>query len=211
MKMLRVGLQGLAVFLALALLVVPNALAVVGGTASRSINNATQFLGSSGSNAWSFLTNGLRGDFGTGLDDFITSNGTNLIIGTGSGAGYVASAVPVIFPVYVNSIIAATTYGGSKLPAHAVTVTDIGYNVRAAGIGGTTNNTFTISDGANTCTCTFACNQAPGSQIAACSNGAGTGCVYAASAALTYGFSAVGDCATPTDLRGNLEVRGKWQ
>lgn len=127
-------------------------------------------------------------------------------------SGVLESSTPMhVASVYVNNTIAAFTYGGGKLPAHANTITNVSYNIRTIGSGGTTNNTFQISDGTNTCNCTFACNQATGSQIASCANGAGTGCVYAASAALTFGFSAVGDCTVPTDILGNMDVLGKWQ
>jgi hypothetical protein len=212
MKPLRARVVGVAGLLALLLFVTPKAFGAVAGTASRWVGNLLSFQGSSGNNAFEFLTNGLRGDFGTGTDDFFTSDGTNIIAGTGAGAGYIASSVPMmIAAVYVNHTILALTYGGGTLPARPATVTNIAYYVRASGTGGTTNNTFQISDGTNTCNCTFACNQATGSQFAACTNGAGTGCVYASSAALTYGFSAIGDCVVPTDLLGNVTVRGKWQ
>lgn len=127
-------------------------------------------------------------------------------------SGYARSATPVPISVYVNNVVVSGfTYGGMTLPAHPFTVTDIAYYIRTQGTGGSTNNTFQVTDGTNTCTCTFACNQATGSQIASCSNGAGTGCVYAASAALQFKFSGVGDCTGPTDLLGNMQVLGKWQ
>lgn len=164
----------------------------------------------SGSNAIAMATNGARIDLGSGLLDYLTSNGTDMFVG--GGAGYLASAIPVVLgSVYVNTTINAFTYGGGTLPAHAATVTDIAFNIRTVGSGGTTNNTFQVSDGTNTCNCTFACNATIGSKIAACANGAGTGCVYAASAALTYGFNSVGDCTVSTDILGNIDVRGKWQ
>lgn len=129
-----------------------------------------------------------------------------------NAAGYIASTTPVtLSSVNINNTILPYVYGGATLPAHPFTVTDIGYFIRAVGSGGSTNNTFQISDGTNTCNCTFACNQAVGPHIATCANSAGTGCVYAASATLFYLFSAIGDCTTASDVLGNLDVRGKWQ
>jgi hypothetical protein len=122
----------------------------------------------------------------------------------------------VLSSVYVNNTLFAFIYGGGTLPARPFTVSDIGYYIRATGSGGTDagasdNNQFRVSDGTNFCGCAFACTQATGPQIAACTGDAGTGCVFAASAALTYSFPAVGTCSTPTDILGNLDVRGRWQ
>lgn len=205
-----------AAVLLFALVVAPVALAAVAGTASRWSGNQLIFDGSSGNDAEKYDVDGLRLHLGTGSDDFIDSNGTYLRVGSSSG-GYLASATPeTIASVYVNNTISAFTYGGGTLSAHALTVTDIAYSIRTVGSGGidggiTDNNTFEVSDGTNKCGCTFACTQATGSHIALCVNDAGTGCVYAASAALTYGFPTLGSCTTSTDILGNLDVRGKWQ
>lgn len=185
--------------------------ATVSGTISRWSGNILILDGASGLNGWQMDTDGLRGDFGSGADDFCTSNGSYITCGVNS-VGYIASGTPeTIASVYVNNVIAPFTYGGGTLPARAHTITDISWNVRTAGAIGSTNNTFQISDGTNTCNCTMACNQTSGSKIASCANGAGTGCVYAASAALTYSFSALGDCVQPMDVLGNMTVWGKWQ
>lgn len=162
----------------------------------------------SGSSAFAASNSGAKWNIGPSVSSTLEEVSNGYL----TSPAYIASATPfTLSDVYVNNTVAALTYGGAALPARAFTVTDIGYSVRAAGTGGSTNNTFRVSDGTNTCLCTFACSITTGSKIAACANGAGTGCVFAASAALTYGFSAVGDCTGPTDLLGNVSVRGKWQ
>lgn len=212
MKNLRAGLAGLAIF-ALMLFLTPGAFATVAGTISRWSGNELQFQGSSGSNGFSFKTDGLRGLFSSCADCFIAGDSTHLIVGTSTGIGYVASGTPgTLDSVYVNTIPSAFTYGGGTLPAHPFTVQGIKFYVRTAGSGGTTNATFQVSDGTNTCNCTYACNQTTGGKRAACANGAGTGCVYAVSAVLTYAFTGVGDCAaTSADIEGNISVEGIWQ
>lgn len=127
---------------------------------------------------------------------------------------YVRGSTPfTLSSVYVNGTLLPVTYGGGTLPAQPFTVTDIAYSVRASGTGGTTNNYFRVAnvDGGGNCTCAFACNQGTGPQDALCVNDAGTGCVYAASTALTYAFPLLGDCSVATDVSGNIDVRGKWQ
>lgn len=191
-------------------ILVVSGLALAAGTKTRFEGNLLVFDGVSGANAFSFDVDGLRGDFGTGSTDYIDSNGTYARVG--AGAGYLASAQPfTLDSVYVNNLVQVLTYGGGTLPARAFTVTGIKFYVRANGVGGTTNNTFQVTDGTNTCDCSFACNVGTASRRATCSNGAGTGCVYAASAVLSYGFSAIGDCGTATDLLGNVSVEGNWQ
>lgn len=182
----------------------------VAGTASRWVGNLLVFDGTTGNNAFQFDVDGLRGDFGSGSDDYIDSNGTYARVG--AGAGYLASAQPfVLASVYVNNLVAALTYGGRDLPANAFTVTAITYRVRAAGITGSTDNTFRISSAAGNCDCTFACNAAAANYRTTCTGTSGTGCAFAASSDLTFAFSGVGDCATATDIIGNIEVEGNWQ
>lgn len=166
----------------------------------------------SGSNGLIFTVNGARVDLGTGSLDYWKSDGTNII--AGDGTEYVASGTPTtLSDVYINNIPSANFfYGGGTLPAHAFTVTAIRYYVRTAGTVGTTNATFQITDSTNTCNCAYACNAAVGSARTTCSAGAGTGCVFAASAALGYKWTGVGDCGPNTaDIEGNIAVEGNWQ
>lgn len=207
-KTLRIEVRGWMVFGAILLM---GALAFAAGTKTRFEGNMLVFDGTTGNNAFFFDVDGLRGDFGSGSNDYLDSTGSYIRIGGGSG--YASSAIPfTLDAVYVNGVATATTYGGGVLPARAFTVTGIKYRVRTAGSGGTTNAVFQVSDGTNTCTCSYACNATQGSKLTACANGAGTGCVYAASATLTYSFTSVGDCAgTTADIQGNINVQGNWQ
>lgn len=215
MKTIRSAVLGVVGVLLASLLFAPGALAAVAGTASRWIGDQLVFDGTTGNNAFVFDVDGLRGKFGSGAEVFFAGNSTHMVLGTGSGAGYLASATPTVLKsVYVNNLIAALTYDGMDLPARANTVTGIRYRLRAAGVGGTTNNTFSVTgSGASVgvCNCSFACNAAQGNYYTACTNGTGVGCVFAASTDLAFAFTAVGDCATPTDVMSNIDVEGIWQ
>lgn len=106
---------------------------------------------------------------------------------------------------------------GHQLPAQAFTVTGITGFASVASGGGAANTVITVTDGTNTCTVTIPCNVAPpaGTSTAglvriAGVNGAGTGCVYAASASLTYSVTTAGCTATQPTFK-NLDLLGKWQ
>ena len=170
----------------------------------------------SGSNAYAILTNGARNDLGTGSNDYFASDGTNIIAGTSPGAGYIASAIPVVLSeLYVNGLIATITYGGVVLPAHPFTVTDLSYYVRTSGTcPGIKSVTFRITDGTNTCDCSWNGDEATGQHTPSglCSGTGGSGCAFPASASISYAFNAVGSSCAPTqDIAGNISVRGKWQ
>lgn len=103
------------------------------------------------------------------------------------------------------------------LPARAFTVVGITSEASVASGGGAANTVITITDGTNTCTATIPCNQAPpaGTSAAgpiriATANGAGTGCVYAASATLTASVTTAG-CTTSQPTLRNIDFLGKWQ
>jgi hypothetical protein len=106
---------------------------------------------------------------------------------------------------------------GHVLPAQAFTVTGItGYASVASG-GGAANTVITVTDGTNTCTVTIPCNSAPpdGTSTAGLVRvsgvaGVGTGCVYAASAAITASITTAGCTATQPTFK-NLDLVGKWQ
>ena len=202
--------------LAVALFVPASVVAAVAGTATRWIGNQLVFDGSSGNNAIVFDVDGLRAKFGSGAEVFFAGNSTHMILGTGTGAGYLASATPfTIDAVYVNNTIDASdlVYGGRDLPARAFTYTSVAYRVRTAGSGGSSNNTFVITgSGASTgvCNCTFACNQAQGEYRATCATGSGVGCAFAASTNIAYSITD-GDCTVETDVQGNMSVEGIWQ
>lgn len=159
-------------------------------------------------------------DLSSGLAQIVTAGGVGMLCTNSTatcafGTEYTPSGTPFsIASVYVNNIPqTGFVYGGGTLPAHAFTVQAIRYYVRTAGSGGTTNANFQIIDGSSdTCNCTYACNDNVGVKRASCSSGAGTGCAFAASAALTYKYTTPGDCAaTSADIVGNIEVEGIWQ
>jgi hypothetical protein len=106
---------------------------------------------------------------------------------------------------------------GHKLPAQAFTVTGVTAYASIASGGGAANTVLTITDGTNTCTATIPCNSAPPAGTSAAglvrvstANGAGTGCVYAASAGLTFSVTTAG-CTTTQPTLKNIDVVGKWQ
>jgi hypothetical protein len=106
---------------------------------------------------------------------------------------------------------------GHRLPAQAFTVTGITGFASVASGGGAANTVITVTDGTNTCTVTIPCNSAPPAGTSAAGlvrvagvNGAGTGCVYAANASLTYSVTTAGCTATQPTFK-NLDLVGKWQ
>lgn len=106
---------------------------------------------------------------------------------------------------------------GHILPARAFTVTAVTGLVSVVSGGGAANTVWTITDGTNTCTATFTCNTSAitgtantGAKRVATANGAGTGCVYPASAALTISVTTAG-CTTTQPTFRNVDVVGKWQ
>lgn len=129
------------------------------------------------------------------------------------GDGYLkSSTADTLFSAYPNALLTAITMAGHALPAHAFTVTDVTMYVSVASSATVANTVWTISDGTNTCTATFACNTSTnttGTKTVATANGAGTGCVYAASAVLTLAVTTQG-CATAATVK-NVDVVGKWQ
>lgn len=136
-------------------------------------------------------------------------------LSAGGGAAYVASATPfTLSAVYVNNTIAAFTYGGAALPARAFKVTDISFYVRTSASGClSAQNNFRVTDGTNVCDCNYnpSGGDATGPRDVVCVGTGGTGCVYAASALLTYQYAAVPACTSNTDISGNIDVRGIWQ
>jgi hypothetical protein len=127
--------------------------------------------------------------------------------------GYLASVTPhTLTSAYVNALLATgTTYGGHTVNK-AFTVTDVTLYVSVGSSVTAANQVFTITDGTNTCTATFACNtvtNTTGAKTVAVANGSGTGCVYAASAALSFSLTTQG-CGTAATVK-NVDIVGKWQ
>ncbi len=140
------------------------------------------------------------------VDALKVTNGLKIV----SGTEYVA------FSVSPNSLLAATALGGAIVGPQAFTVTGISPFVATQAVTTAATLIFTITDGTNTCTGTFTCDgtgiaslQGTGPKRVTTANGAGTGCVYAASAALTLSVSTQG-CGT-APIVNNINVVGKWQ
>lgn len=177
----------------------------------------------SGSNGFALQTNGARVDFGAGASDYASSDGTTVTFAgpiaatsaTLSGAltttrEFVVDKVSS--GIGAGSLLAAgTNYSGWKLP-QAWTATHVSINVTTASTATVANTVFTITDGTNTCTATYACNtvtNTAGVKDVATANGAGTGCVYAASALVTISVTTQG-CATAATVN-SITTWGKPQ
>ncbi len=120
------------------------------------------------------------------------------------------------FTVAPNALLTAITFGGTITAAKPFTVTGVTLYVSVQSTSTAANTVFTITDGTNTCTATFTCNstgiasfQGVGAKRVTTANGAGTGCVYAASTPLTIAVTTQG-CATAATVT-NINVVGKWQ
>lgn len=168
---------------------------------------------------------GTQGDSGSSvgiiidlLNSYVTT-GAKLVSFRNAGAekaslsfdGYLASITPdTLTSVWVNANTTGLK-GGHKLPARAFTVTGLSYLDTVASVGAG-SAVWTITDGTNTCTATVTCaaDAANSANRVATANGAGTGCVYAASAALTLTLTTAG-CATTQETFANVDIEGKWQ
>ncbi len=126
----------------------------------------------------------------------------------------------IIIPWWFNAAAATgscpatgTGCAGHTVGAHPVIITAVTGYVSVVGGGGAGNTVLTITDGTNTCTATFACasvTNSTGTKRVATANGAGTGCVYAANAALSAYVSTAG-CTTTQPTFRNIDIVGKQQ
>lgn len=107
-----------------------------------------------------------------------------------------------------GALVASTVYGGAVAP-QAWTVTSVrGYTSVS---GGTGTGKWQITDGTNTCDCSFTCNAAAGPFTNACTNNAGTGCVFASAASLSLVWGTTSACTTTQPTLINADVYGNWQ
>lgn len=141
----------------------------------------------------------------------ISNNSGASVVASVDKDGYIASVTPFYKTLTVGTAALSGTLNGFVLPARAATVTAVTYRIGTAGTGGTTGLVLKLSDGTNTCTFTSTCT-ATGNVRTAGVNGAGTGCVFPASASITLTVDATTDCAgNPAILNGGLDAEYKWQ
>lgn len=90
--------------------------------------------------------------------------------------------------------------------------TKMSFDISTASGGGAGNTVLTVTDGTNTCTFTLACatSQSLGVYSAAATNGAGTGCVYAAGAVISSTVTTAG-CTTTQPTPRIIVFTGYWQ
>ena len=144
---------------------------------------------------------GLEGSFA------YNSSSGRLVYSNGSAWPRV-NAIPQLSSVYINAAtVAGTTYSQETGPAANFIIDAIRFTVSTPGAGGTTNANFRATAGAGNCDCAFACNSTSVGHRIACT---GT-CTFAASAAMTYSVTSIGDCATGPTLQGNLTVEGSFR
>lgn len=101
-------------------------------------------------------------------------------------------------------------FGGHQV-TQAATITNVSIYVSVASSSTAATDVITITDGTNTCTATFNCTgtmDSSGAKNVATANGAGTGCVYAANAKLTYSATTQG-CVTPPTVK-NIDIIGDF-
>ena len=101
--------------------------------------------------------------------------------------------------------------GGRILPPQPIEFRAAYFRINVQGTGGNTNVILQISDGVNTCNCPFPCDAPPGNKRISCNPIAGTGCMFAPGADVTYSWAAVGNCAVKPGIVGNLALGGIWQ
>jgi len=108
--------------------------------------------------------------------------------------------------------VSVQTLGGKILPSDRfLQFTAVSLRISAAGVGGSTDAIFRVTDGTNTCDCTFACNAVAGNKRASCVSGGGSGCLFSTNADITYSWASAGNCVTPPAVLGNVDVNGVWQ
>lgn len=160
---------------------------------------------------------------GTGNNAIVVNQlGGRLVLGNlGSGASYLAGDGDNIYSpggvfdsisrihstVYLNTdLVSGETYGGTIIDANTPNTlfTRIVGFVRTAGSGGSTDVSFDISNGVDTCSCTFACNIGTGPFAAAC--GSAGDCQFNANETLTFKVNSIGDCTIGPDIQGTLNI-----
>jgi hypothetical protein len=146
-------------------------------------------------------SSGVATDVACGAGETWTNSCTNATFTTGKVTVPTLATTVSEYSLY-SARVAATfsagtsVLGGWMLPqAHTVTR----MTSRATTSVGTGSAVFTASDGANTCTCTFACPlSATATTSYACTNGAGTGCSYAANASVSVTYTTGCTTTQPT-------------
>lgn len=110
-----------------------------------------------------------------------------------------------------TALTAAMGLGGYKLPARGFRVEAVHMAVSIVGGGGAGNTVITLTDGTNTCVATFTCValQSTGPLRVAAVSGAGTGCNYAPTAAVTASVTTAG-CTTTQVTPMFLDFLGSW-
>lgn len=173
------------------------ALGAIGGTASGWYGNTLLFRGASGSDGWQLTTNGLQAHFGTGANDWCTSNGTNI---TCSDAGFDINAPAHLSGYYDGAIIGANTNIAESRFATIVRGTRLTYTVTNAGADGAHTFDIDVFDAtSSTVLCSktgIACNVAAGPTS--------TSCTAASNAALDDIRLRVSDANCVTVGKGNL-------
>ncbi len=126
---------------------------------------------------------------------------------------YRAASEAPLWGAWPNAALAAAAgLGGAVLPPKTTTVTRVTLYVSGAGGGGAGTTVVTLTDGTNTCTATFPCTQtnALGAYSAAAVNGAGGGCRYAPSSAVTASVTTAG-CTTTQPSATSVTFVGTHQ
>lgn len=160
------------------------------------------------------------------IDGGVTIGGSLTLPATAAGGAvsYFAGGPPeAVWNMQAVTFSNATKLGGYGLPglgsvgtARAMTIS-AATGIMTTASAGTGSITVTVTDGTNTCTFTGTCAGAPPTtgfagtttfRVAA-TNGAGTGCVYPAGAALSASVTA-SNCGTTTPI-GSISFEGNWQ
>lgn len=154
--------------------------------------------------------------------NFTATGGTFSVAGFASFAGggqfgsnviipYMSGNTPFMLSSVQPAVILTTSLvlGGTQLPNHPFTMTDVGFYVSNAA-SGTGTVTFRVTDGTNNCDFANDCTlgiASIGGKIKTTTSGI---CTFAANAALTYSVLSAGCTVLQPNVK-NIDWRGNWQ
>ncbi len=125
------------------------------------------------------------------------SNTTRVFGIYGDGKVFTNSKINAMNMAINNTLVVASTRYAGTTTQQATVFTSINGLTSTTNVASTGTAKWLITDGTNTCTCTYDCTTAANAAYASpCTNVAGTGCTYAAAVTVVIDWGSVAACTT---------------